>query len=62
MMRRLCVLLTLACLLSMPAHALSVITTDYDSDKVSHNGKYWTSDVDSNVWEPGVYGWTEYTE
>ncbi len=31
-------------------------------DKVSHNGKHWTSSVDSNVWEPGVYGWTEYTE
>lgn len=30
--------------------------------KVSHNGKHWTSDVDSNVWEPGVYGWTEATE
>lgn len=28
-------------------------------DKVSHNGKHWTSDVDDNVWEPGVYGWTE---
>lgn len=28
-------------------------------DKVSHNDKHWTSDVDSNVWEPGVYGWTE---
>lgn len=27
--------------------------------KVSHNEKHWTSDVDSNVWEPGVYGWTE---
>ena len=27
-----------------------------------HNGKYWTSNVDSNVWEPGVYGWTEATE
>lgn len=27
--------------------------------KVSHNGKHWISDVDSNVWEPGVYGWTE---
>ena len=31
-------------------------------DKVSHNGKHWTSSVDSNVWEPGVYGWTEYTK
>ena len=28
-------------------------------DKVTHNGKRWTSDVDSNTWEPGVYGWTE---
>lgn len=27
--------------------------------KVSHNGKRWTSDVEANVWEPGVYGWTE---
>lgn len=31
-------------------------------DKVSHNGKHWTSTVDANVWEPGVYGWTEVTE
>lgn len=30
--------------------------------KVSHNGEKWTSDVDSNVWEPGVYGWTKYVE
>lgn len=30
--------------------------------KVTHNGKKWTSDVDANVWEPGVYGWTEYVE
>lgn len=27
--------------------------------KVSHNGKHWTSNVSNNVWEPGVYGWTE---
>lgn len=27
--------------------------------KVSHGGKHWTSNVDANVWEPGVYGWTE---
>lgn len=27
--------------------------------QVSHNGTHWTSDVDANVWEPGVYGWTE---
>lgn len=30
--------------------------------KVTHNGKKWTSDVDANVWEPGVYGWTEVVE
>lgn len=28
-------------------------------DKVTHNGKTWVCDVDNNVWEPGVYGWTE---
>lgn len=28
-------------------------------DKVTHNGKTWVSDIDSNVWEPGVYGWSE---
>lgn len=28
-------------------------------DKVAHNGKTWVSSVDNNVWEPGVYGWTE---
>lgn len=30
--------------------------------KVSHNGKKWTSNVENNVWEPGVYGWTEVKE
>lgn len=25
--------------------------------KVSHNGSHWTSTVDGNVWEPGMYGW-----
>ena len=27
-------------------------------DKVSFEGKHWISDVDNNVWAPGVYGWT----
>lgn len=27
-------------------------------DVVEHKGQQWTSDVDGNVWEPGVYGWT----
>lgn len=30
--------------------------------KVSHNEKHWTSDEENNVWEPGVFGWTEATE
>ena len=31
-------------------------------DVVSHKDKTWTSDIDNNVWEPGVYGWTETTK
>lgn len=31
-------------------------------DKVSHNEKHWISDYDSNVWEPGIYGWHEPPE
>ena len=30
-----------------------------EGDKVSHNGKHWISTCNNNVWEPGVYGWTE---
>ena len=30
--------------------------------KVSHNGKKWVSDIANNVWEPGVYGWSEVTD
>ena len=25
--------------------------------QVTHNGATWVSDVNKNVWEPGVYGW-----
>lgn len=28
-------------------------------DKVRHNDLVWVSEVDNNVWEPGVYGWSE---
>ena len=28
---------------------------------VTHNGQLWISIVDSNVWEPGVYGWEIYS-
>lgn len=31
-------------------------------DKVTHNGKTWVSNIDNNVWEPGVYGWTEQSD
>lgn len=31
-------------------------------DKVRHNDKIWISDIDNNVWEPGVYGWSEVSE
>lgn len=32
----------------------------YDAGaKVSHADKHWISATDGNVWEPGVYGWTE---
>lgn len=31
-------------------------------DKVSHNGEKWVSTVDSNVWEPSVYGWDQHIE
>ena len=35
----------------------------YSADaKVSHQDKHWISDTDGNVWEPGVYGWTEVVE
>lgn len=30
-----------------------------EGDKVTHSGKTWVSSIDGNVWEPGVYGWTE---
>ena len=28
-------------------------------DKVQHLNRTWISDIDNNVWEPGVYGWSE---
>lgn len=28
-------------------------------DKVTHLEKHWISDIDANVYEPSVYGWTE---
>lgn len=28
-------------------------------DKVTHKERHWVSDVDSNTWEPSVFGWSE---
>ena len=28
-----------------------------NGDKVSHNKKHWISNMDANIYEPGVYGW-----
>ena len=30
--------------------------------KVTHKSQKWISAVKDNIWEPGVYGWTEYEE
>lgn len=48
---------------TIPAWEQPDSTNPYNmGDKVTHNGRMWISDVDGNVWEPGVYGWTEVTE
>lgn len=31
-------------------------------DKVLHDEKTWVSDVNDNIWEPGVFGWTVIEE
>lgn len=37
-------------------------TDAYNSgDIVMHNNKKWKSEINANVWEPGVYGWVEVT-
>ena len=28
-------------------------------DKVKHLNRIWISDIDNNIWEPSVYGWSE---
>ena len=44
----------------VPEWEQSDSTNPYSAgDKITHNGKTWVSDIDNNVWEPGVYGWTE---
>lgn len=44
----------------IPAWEQPDSTNPYSNgDKVTHNGKTWVSDIDNNVWTPGVYGWVE---
>lgn len=44
----------------IPAWEQPDATNPYTAgDKVQHNGKTWVSDIDNNVWTPGVFGWTE---
>ena len=31
-------------------------------DKVRYDGLVWVSDIDNNVWQPGVYGWSQLLE
>ncbi len=28
-------------------------------DRVKHLNRTWVSDIDNNVWEPSIYGWSE---
>lgn len=42
-------------------HPLGASDAYNKGDAVDHNGKVWVSDLDGNVWEPGVFGWTERT-
>jgi len=30
-------------------------------DRVIHNGEIWISDINANVWAPGVHGWSRVT-
>ena len=43
----------------METSQLDSTKTYSKGDHVTHNGKTWVSDYDNNVWEPGVFGWTE---
>jgi len=38
---------------------LGVYDAYAQNDQVTHNGMRWISSVDSNAWEPGVFGWTQ---
>lgn len=43
---------------TLPAWEQPDSTNPYmKGDKVTHNYRNWISNIDNNVWEPGVYGW-----
>lgn len=45
--------------LYMPIRLTGAHDAYNEGDKVSHNGKHWISDINANVYEPGVYGCSE---
>ena len=42
-----------------PIILLNIAHSDDTAGKCSPDGKYWVSTADSNVWQPGGYGWEE---
>lgn len=40
------------------AQPLGAFDAYMKGDTVSFDGEIWVSDIDNNVWQPGVYGWT----
>ena len=36
-----------------------MIKTEISTIKNTQFQKTWVSDIDNNVWEPGLHGWTE---
>lgn len=38
---------------------MSTFEEQYRKYSTSRHGNTWMSDIDNNVWQPDVYGWTE---
>jgi len=48
--------------ISSPSHPLwSILRLTILMVVLTHAGKVWQSTTPNNVWEPGVFGWTEVT-
>lgn len=56
-------LATLNAIASLTAHKKAIEEQEKNMKAAlfAANGKHWISTTDGNVWEPGVYGWTEET-